>query len=258
LENRAEPNGVATIRVSRLNPETEEDPSSFAYKTIMGYSGVWNLQKPHIRAFGAGSIFFLKVSGAGKLPRSFYLGEKQNEGFGVCELMRVSEMPDVNEKSKAAFGYCQAEGSDYRRLSEYQRILENYKTLNDLKAKAYGSSSRQSLDITSSLLGRVMLMLDQAKDWEDFRERIRSIRDDGARKKINKFIVSIIGLEEISEQNSNVDWAERLDELREVPPECAGSDWKAFWNIVFRIQRYKLKLQEVSLAPTALSAEEGS
>jgi CRISPR/Cas system CSM-associated protein Csm3 (group 7 of RAMP superfamily) len=263
LENCVEQNGAAEMRISRLDPE--EDISSFAYKTIMGYSGIWNLQKPHLRAFGAGSVLFLKVSGAGKLPRSFYLGEKQNEGFGMCELMRVSEMPEISEKPGSAFSYRQDRHDNYRYLSEYQMILKDREVLDSLKSKAYESSSRQLLDITSSLLGRVMLMLDQAEDWEDFKERVCSIRDEGSRGRIDKFINSIIDSiakqDRASEceksQNNEADWIEQSDELKEAPLKYAGSDWKTFWGTVFRIQRYKLKSKEAS-PPTASSTEEGS
>jgi len=61
------------------------------YKTISGFQSMWHLQKPHIVAVKAGSVYCF-VSNGGYVPDIITLGEYMQEGFGICRILSLDEL----------------------------------------------------------------------------------------------------------------------------------------------------------------------
>lgn len=188
-KNGIEQTSVETLK-SALNLTAElHDKSSVALTTISGYNAKWNLKKPHNKAFKAGSALIFKVLDDMTTEKYLYIGEKQNEGFGVVELIenvdRISDYiksvsNDVPTENKANGSVSKAI-SDKMQVEKIKEIaLEN---INDVKLNA-------------SQIGRLMLMCkeaegicredgtscSEAEKMQNLKKRIDSIKTDRTRK----------------------------------------------------------------------------
>jgi len=171
-----------------------EEASSLAYRVVSGYRGVWNLKKPHAGAFKAGSVLvFDNPSKA--LSEEFSIGERQHEGFGRCRVMPLADMPIAWKPE--------------RDEAEYQETDSE-----KLKADAIAYARENKLDeaVTSSQIGRVLLMLEQSTSWADFRKCIESIKAKTVQEALQAYI---------REENS---------------------DYKAYWDTVLRWNKYQRKI----------------
>jgi hypothetical protein len=224
--------------------EQVNDASSFAFKTVTGFSGIWNLQKPHMKAFAAGSVLILKASGT--FARRFFFGERQNEGFGLCEIMRVDEMPSIMCDNKTPSSRvvpsdaqeCGAETASVANndtaqtqaagTSQIYAKIKRQKDLAAIKKEAldHAQQKEKGLKITLSQLGRVILMLEQADSWENFESRIKSIKTASCREEIKRYISDC-----------------------KTDPRDSFENRRLFWELVFRIQRYRLKEKVQREAP---------
>ena len=70
------------------------------YKTIGGFHNMWQLQKPHIPAVKAGSVYCF-VSPGTKIPRTLKLGEYVQEGFGSCRIYTLNELNSLQDIQKS-------------------------------------------------------------------------------------------------------------------------------------------------------------
>jgi len=183
-----------------------EEASSLAYRVVTGYSGVWNLKKPHARAFKAGSVLVLD-SPDKVLPEEFIIGERQHEGFGRCMAMPLGKMPKIK-----APDYASKPGTKdgiYTSYLRKQDLEERVKA----QAIAYARENKLEDAITSSQIGRVLLMLEQSSTWADFQKRLASIKAKFVRESLLAYI------------------------------QEESSDYKTYWSIVLRWKKYQRKIE---------------
>lgn len=201
-------NGVYTAEASALldcfknddlifdeNDSDVTDKTSIAVKIISGYNAKWNLKKPQITAFAAGSAIIARVIKDTELPKHMLIGEKQNEGYGVIEVIENADQYAVTE---AKTEYEEKTQCDLLSLIYKRRRRDE---LLDLAVKKANKIDFKEEKLNSTQISRVLLMSKEADSLENFDERLESIKNDNIRIALQKHFNSKAIHTEIGEEN---------------------------------------------------------
>lgn len=157
---------------NELNLEEEDlhPQSGIILKTISGYNSKWNLKKPHINAYKAGSALVFKVTKDKEIKKIQFIGEKQNDGFGVIELIpNADELKEIAvERSDNSAFAVQYENSPISDAIKKAKVIKSIKELALEKISV--------VKLNSTQIGRLTLMCKEAKDMNDLLKRINSIK----------------------------------------------------------------------------------
>lgn len=171
------------------------DKTSIAVKIISGYNAKWNLKKPQITAFAAGSAIIARVKNNEELPKHMLIGEKQNEGYGVIEVIENADQYAVTESKTKDDEKTQC---DLLSLIYKRRRRDE---LLDLAVKKANKIDFEEEKLNSTQISRVLLMSKQANSLENFDERLESIKNDNIRIALQKYFNSKAIHTEIGEEN---------------------------------------------------------
>ncbi len=189
-----------TLKNDNLIFEEEDsavtDKTSMAVKIISGYNAKWNLKKPQITAFAAGSAVIARVNADTELPKQKLIGEKQNEGFGIITVIENADSYTVNE-SKTSNG--EKTRCDILALIEKRRQRDELLDLAVKKAQDIFASGDDFLN--SSQIGRILLMCKEASDTDNFDKRLENIKKDSFRQIAQKHFSSETTASEVGEAN---------------------------------------------------------
>jgi len=196
--------------------------SSIAYKIITGYNGVWNLKKPQAKAFKAGSVMIYR-NVSGKVKQTIFIGARQNEGYGVCRIMRLSEMPELYKESNLILKEQNSEPSP-----QFEQLLKDKDRAMQVQEAAI-KFAKENIEMLSSIsisqLDRVRRMAEDADDENDLNNRIGSIRSVSVK---NAFI-DLIKIAD-KEYKDNKFSSARYD------------DYKCYIDTILRYQTYYNKI----------------
>ena len=213
----------------------EKDHDYVSSKYITGYNTKWNLKKPSFSAIKAGSTFIFDLDSETKIDACF-VGEKNHEGYGEIMILPLSEMSyKINVKK----GDPANVGSGIEKMRpELLAILRDR-----LYIKLFDDAinERNNLKITSSLLGRVILMAKQSEDKKDLLARVESIKSE-EKKKIKKFLDNVIG-------NGEAVMLHRIDSYDEyallkkyeADDDYINRNWKAYLINLLAQEKYHIK-----------------
>lgn len=193
------------------------DKSFMKYKTVMGYLSAGNYKKPHTRAVAAGSTICFTAESVCALPEYAYFGAKNGEGFGMVRFVKADELMELGE-SVSASGKVNAETDG--RLTE---LLEKNNTTEEMRSSAidYALSNRSALvGLSSSFVGRVLLMVRQADDFNDLIKRIDSVKTEAKKEKAHGIAMT----------------AEKYK---------YGEDWREYLETVFLLGKYFLRASDM-------------
>ena len=235
---------AAELKVSEQMPQGRQDYCR--YHTIGGYQTVWKLQKPHVPAVKAGSVYCFAAAGE-PLPSEIQIGEFPQEGFGICCILPGRKMKELAQVEKGRIDHAEPEKQEEHIRNVYIKLLISA----GIEAmRRYGLDYQaENKDIPA---GRLRRMLSQAKDYQDLlrmiaaiKESDRSSENETGRKKDSEDLVKdiysekdssglslgkILGLEEGL-------W-EEVQHFREAE-EALLSEWKIPLEIVLRRQHYE-------------------
>ena len=163
-----EESGNATEEKDPLCPQGFSDTCQ--YKTTGGYQVMWQLQKPHIPAVGAGSVYCF-VSGGGKIPRYLSVGEYAQEGYGRCRIYSLEELMHLQEIDKGDVDRATYEGlSDCaNRLETAMRVFLAEDVLRRYAREYYVKDRNVPVS-------RLRLMLSEASDYADLLKRVSTMK----------------------------------------------------------------------------------
>lgn len=187
------------LKIEYDNTVGEED-SYLQTKLIFGYNMLWNLKKPSIEAIGAGSVIAYTLTKDCMLD-SLQVGERKIEGFGKIMVQRQSDMHYAVEEITRE--YLPEELMQILPLLECILFTELRECWTE-KAIDYGK-----IVTNPTTLGRVTLMLtdsvneyshDMEKAFEDFINRIESIKDKEKKKQVISFLEKCICMTETNVQ----------------------------------------------------------
>ncbi|MDR0221865.1 MAG: hypothetical protein LBI54_10750 [Lachnospiraceae bacterium] len=187
--------------------------SALSYRVVSGYSGVWNLKKPQMKAFKAGSVLIFGDVG-GDVPAQFRIGARQGEGFGECIVYDLQGMGELQKSSGITESAVGKEGI-------YADLLKGEAKQLEIKADAIawaGENPFKKDIITMSQIGRLRLMLAEAINKDDFHKRIDSIKAEAVKGEAAKRFR-----------------ARDFDDF---------NDYKLFWDTVLQVNRMDRKIEE--------------
>lgn len=155
--------------------------SCLKHRTVMGYNTLMNLQKPHQRAFAAGSVLIFETDGNKTFPTELRIGSRQNEGFGrirVCDaekfladskpLCRSEQQTAASEATKLHALLLQKQQDAEMRLEAFKKAMNE-------------ENQKKFRDLTAAFVGRVTLMIEEADSLTDLNNRIDSIKNEKKR-----------------------------------------------------------------------------
>ena len=165
-----------------------EYPDSCQYKTIGGYHKMWQLQKPHIPAVKAGSVYCFVSSGA-RIPRNLTLGEFVQEGFGRCRIYTLEELNHLQVIKNGQID--QTAGSENKGRAAQLETAMRIMLVKDVLRRYARKYIVKDHNIPVS---RLRLMLSEASSYEDLCKTV------GTMKTSDKSSVNEKGKKKITEE----------------------------------------------------------
>lgn len=92
------------------------------YHVLTGYNSMWQMQKPKVQAVMGGSIYCFKGN-AGTYPNRILMGEYQQEGMGVIELVPFHSLLEFTKVEKGTIGTKQYVTEDEIKESLHNQLL---------------------------------------------------------------------------------------------------------------------------------------
>lgn len=184
--------------------------SFMKYKTVTGYMNAGGYKKPHLRAVKAGSTICFSSGGANTLPNVGYFGEKIGEGFGKVRFVKAENIMDLSG------GVFPDEKRENLSDDSLYKLLEKNAEREAMRTEAinYAKENQSTLNrLTSSFVGRVLLMIRQAECYTDLLERINSVKTEEKRKEAEKIAHT----------------AEKY---------CNNGMWREYLEIIFLLAKY--------------------
>lgn len=231
------------LGVSSAIPQGQQDYCR--YHVIGGYQSSWQLQKPQIPVVRAGSVYCFEASGQ-DLPASIQVGQFPQEGFGVCNIMTRETMLNVSKVS-GHIDRIEPEKDENRIKDVYTKLLVE-SGIEAMKQYALDFKFTQE-DLP---IGRLRLMLSQAKDYRDLLRMIGTIKESDissekevSRKKISENLVkdlySTVGNADLSLEKmlalEDGLWEEIQHDLR--AKELLLKKWKVPMEIILYKHHYE-------------------
>lgn len=155
------------VKLEEINLHSK---SGITLITISGYNAKWNLKKPHINAYKAGSALVFAVTEDVEMEKILFVGEKQNEGFGVIELIPNADelKEDVVELNDTETLVFQNENNPISNAIRKEKVIKSIKEL--------ALKNISMVKLNSTQIGRLTLMCKEAEDMNDLLKRINSIK----------------------------------------------------------------------------------
>lgn len=227
--------------------EQEKDAYSIVQtKEVSGYNTKWNLRRPGIPAVKAGSTFVYKIGSAIDDKRKWnpmqcFAGERNLEGYGEFKISSLERMKydlkEYNLKELEQHGQRTHEsgqqGENGRRLladKEYYKDLLSpilSEEMLELLTAHYIIHTMAKINLNPSTIGHITLMLEESlnpdpdlapdpkKAFQDFCDRIMSIRRPAERKEAIRFLKEII-LKETDEKEKTIN-LEKMERSQDSP-----------------------------------------
>lgn len=174
-----------------LNSDT-----SIMLTSVSGYNSKWNMKKPRINAYKAGSVIVYDIDEDIVVSkRNSVIGEKQNEGFGAIEIIANADMLESQKPEGEALN---------AKENVITALIEKKNKADDIRTDAYANASKVKLNATQ--IGRLILMCKEAKDYEDLEGRVLSIKT----LKTREDALLIIKLAKDKKVGVNPEWKDYL------------------------------------------------
>ena len=230
-----------------LNDKIPEGRQDYCrYHTIGGYQSTWQLQKPHVPVVRAGSVYCFEAAG-NDIPSIVQVGSFPQEGMGMCYIV-----PEKGMKEAALVKEGKIDRPEPQKSEEY--IRDVYIKL--LVSAGLEKMREYALDFKlpneKIPVGRLRLMLSEAKEYKDLLRMIGTIKESDtssenevSRKQISENLVKSIYTEPGEDKISlNKILGEDEDLCKEIEyfSEAEKSlleNWKLPLEIILHRQHYK-------------------
>ena len=228
-----------------------EQPEGFhdlcRYHVLSGYNVMWQMQKPKIPAVRAGSVYCF-VAEKGKRPAQKIIGEYQQEGLGVVEIVSYEKMKELSRVVEGTITLI-----EYNKKSDASSQLEELllyeAALEELREYAFKFIKKEQDLVKDLPVGRLRQMLHDAKSLKDLWKMAESMKTSdvsseskGKKDASRKLLSGLYGsdMEKIYWKNliSDKQLAEQLyscpDALRRV-----NEHWKEPLSTLLHIVHYR-------------------
>lgn len=207
-------------------PDTVKDETAIRTHTVSGYNSKWNLKKPQFPAINAGSCIVFEIKKDITAPRFAIVGERQNEGYGVVELI-----PNADKLEHAKQKPSEKPLSD-KNLTAGKLTAAVQRERNKEKLIDEAIKFADKIRLKPAQVGRVALMCRESNNLAEFADRINSIKTDSTRE--NALRAFFNGEEKLTEKIAAATGA----------PEGSGDFWdyfKLFILTALTVKKYSLR-----------------
>lgn len=163
------------------------------YHTIGGYNMMWQMPKPRRTAICGGSVYCFTADKDAVLPSHFIpdTAEQVQEGFGCCRVLNQAEMAALTVERKAAVDtFAPAADDDCNPL---RRALMLQQAKEVMQTTAWNLVNGKTFRLDTGVLGRLRLMLPEAENLQDLRNRVNSIKTESKRNAANALLDVLYG-----------------------------------------------------------------
>ena len=162
------------------------------YSEESGFNAIWKMPKEQVVSYASGTTIVFESESPVKLKEKYILVERINEGYGQLVIYDLADKKD----SSLTFKEYKIE-SEEKKYSEIQK--ETRKILNKSIKKVINEEilidalntvekNYNKISINNTTIGRILLMLKESKNYEEFDKNVNSIKDDKKLKNIIKII----------------------------------------------------------------------
>jgi len=182
----------AILKETGITGKIKEEKTFIAVRRNAGYNILWNLKKPHFVSIKAGSYITFEYTGENKnFDFMEYYGEKNNEGFGKVKIYKLTDLENFKFEKIA----------NNPNIPESDKVSPQYVTLKEkiakndedeqvrLRAIEFARGKRKILTgLNAAFVGRAALMVSQAKNFADLKDRVASIKTLSKKEEIERII----------------------------------------------------------------------
>lgn len=188
------------------------------YYTIGGYNAMWQMQKPRRTAVCGGSVYSFTADEDTALPAHFTpdTAEQVQEGFGCCRVLNQSEMAALTVERKAAVDTFDPTADGDCEPLRCALMLQQAKEV--MQTTAWNLANGKTCRLDTGALGRLRLMLSEAENLQDLRNRVKSIKTKNKREGADTLLKSLYG----------TDTTPALPAMLAAHPEFAGEMAQSF------------------------------
>ena len=132
------------------------------YSVLSGYNAMWQMQKPKIRTVQAGSVYAF-TAGAGEYPSRKIIGEYQQEGLGIVEIVSYEQMKKIAGAEEGTIMH-KAHAGDAEAGKQLEQYLLYEAAFEELREYAF-KFKKQHEDVVKKVpVGRLRQMLHDANN----------------------------------------------------------------------------------------------
>jgi CRISPR-associated protein Csx10 len=189
------------LKIGKNPEELVLDDCKIKQRLISGFNILW--KKPKIAFYGINStsyfLFHFKNNVTDSIPSVLTIGQKQAEGFGKIILMSKEKV--APEKFSAHEYFANKVAADQNGTSK-KIGKPGFKESQELALKVAEELKLNEM-FNSSTLNRILLMLQESGDYDEFRTSVMSIKDN---KKCSKFSKVIARFNNEKEVDDSLDY----------------------------------------------------
>lgn len=206
--------------------------TSIATRTVSGYNAKWNLKKPQFPVIRAGSVVVFNVDADMETTKYVYVGEKQNEGFGKIKLLPNADLLTVSQADCSGT-------YDVHIKNPILIEIENRKVDGEIISRAITNSEKIALN--ASQTGRITLMCKDAESYEDFINRVSSIKTETVRNEaLKQFGKERLGLI-FAEILKNTPFESYMDTSSDDEKKYVWEKFQKYIVIMLTMRKYKIR-----------------
>ena len=144
------------------------------YHVLSGYNAMWQMQKPKIRAVRAGSVYCF-TAGKGNYPSQKIIGEYQQEGLGIVEIISHEKMKELSKVTEGAISLIEYK-TDSDAGNKLEQMLLYEAALEELREYAFEFIKKNQSIINDLPVGRLRQMLHDARTLADLWKMTESMK----------------------------------------------------------------------------------
>ena len=162
------------------------------YSEESGFNAIWKMPKEQVVSYASGTTIVFESESPVKLKEKYILGERINEGYGQLVIYDLADKKDSSLTFKEYI--IESEEKKYSEIQKETRKILNKsikKVINEeILIDALNTVERNynKISINNTTIGRILLMLKESKNYEEFDQNVKSIKDDKKLKNIIKII----------------------------------------------------------------------
>lgn len=144
------------------------------YHVLSGYHAMWHMQKPKVQAAAGGSVYCF-LGNKGEHPSRLLLGEYQQEGMGIIELVSMEQLKNMEKMEKGRISVRESK-EDFEAVQRLKNMLLYEAALTEINEYAFRFSRKEKSILKEVPSGRLRQMVQDADDIASLWKMVKSMK----------------------------------------------------------------------------------